>query len=102
MLTFNVDGRIISLNGEGVVESTREQVKYSFQEDELKLAKLVFQSEVRKPQPPDTHDVLYLPSSPGKVEWVSFVWGEKGTAVVWGAELVVGGTKFPWSRQTKQ
>lgn len=98
MPTFNVNGRILSLSGEGIIETTGESVKYEFQKDEIKLAKLVFQSEVKKPQPPGAHDVFYLPSSPGKVEWVSFVWGENGTAAAWGAELVLGGVKFPWSR----
>ena len=92
---INVNGRTFGQAGEGVIESTKEAVQYSFEPSD-KLYDLVFQGKVSEPKAAGTHDVLYLSGGPAKVEWISFIWDLDGKVGAWGAKLNPDGIKFPW------
>jgi hypothetical protein len=87
--------------GEGVIESTKESVRYRFKEGDQGRGKerlLVFEGDISKPQPSGKHDVIYVPGGPTKVEWVHFVWGDNSQPASWDVQMNPAGIKFPPNR----
>ena len=99
--SFNVNGRTMADAGEGVIESTKESVKYRFEKgDQGRGAErlLRFEGKISHPQPTGQNDVIYVPGGTIKVEWVHFVWGDHGQPAAWDAKMNPAGIKFAPNR----